>query len=166
MFIDILDKGHGGNYKKRREMKNKKKRFFTGPVSTMAKLHEMHFALLPHLLCSPSVSTSEFFANLKKLLAGMKSWSPEAEHIAQGWMKCVLRNEQKWQKRVGMNQCTVLEGDYVNESSGFYLEVVIVLVISRSNWVMSVWHFTYCKSLIAIGIVTVDWWHNFASNLI
>ena len=53
-------------------------------IKTMAKLHELHFELLPHPPYSPDLAPSDYwlFADLKKKLAGKKFISNE-EAIAK-----------------------------------------------------------------------------------
>ena len=43
-------------------------------IATMAKLHERHFELFPHPLCSPDLAPSDYylFADLKRMLQGMR----------------------------------------------------------------------------------------------
>ena len=53
-------------------------------IATMAKLHELHFELLPHPPYSPDLVTSEYdlLADLKRMLQGKRFGSNE-EVIAQ-----------------------------------------------------------------------------------
>ena len=48
-------------------------------IIMMAKLHELHFELLPHLLYSPEMAPSDYwlFADLKRMLQGKKFGSNE-----------------------------------------------------------------------------------------
>ena len=48
-------------------------------IATMAKLHELHFELLPHTHYSPDLASSDYwlFADLKRMLQGKRIGSNE-----------------------------------------------------------------------------------------
>ena len=48
-------------------------------IATMAKLHELHFKLLPHTPYSPDLAPSDYwlFGDLKRMLQGKKFGSDE-----------------------------------------------------------------------------------------
>ena len=73
--------------KKRPRMKKKKKVLFYQDnaschksIATMAKLHELHFKLLPHPPCSLDLTLSDYwlFADLKRMVQGKRFGSNEA----------------------------------------------------------------------------------------
>ena len=113
--------------KKQPQMKKKKVLFhqdnapYHKSSAMMAKLHELHFKLLPYPPYSPGLAPCDYrlFADLKRILQGKRFGSNEEvilETEAYFYAKDKLFNkkdiellEKHW------NQCITLEGDYVNE---------------------------------------------------
>ena len=82
----------------------------------MAKLHELHFKLLPHPPYSLDLAPSDYwlFADLKRMLQGKRFGSNEEvilETETYFEAKGIELLEKHW------NQCIILEADYVNEYS-------------------------------------------------
>ena len=115
--------------KKRPQMKKKKVLFHQNNtpyhkfIATMAKLHELHFELLPHPPYSPDLTPSDNwqFANLKRMHQGKRFDSNEkvtSETVAYFEVKNKSFNKKgiellgnRW------NQCITQEEDYVDELS-------------------------------------------------
>ena len=120
LFIDYLEKGKTINSeyhtallvrskeeiaKKRPQMKKKKVLFHqdNAPcqklIATMAKLHELHFKLLPHPPYSPGLVHSDYclFADLKRMLQGKRFGSNE-EVIAEteAYLRHLEQKESKY----------------------------------------------------------------------
>jgi histone-lysine N-methyltransferase SETMAR len=142
LFIDYLEKERTINSeyyiallvnlkeeiaKKRPQMK-KKKVFFhqdNAPchksIATMAKLHELHFELLPHTPYSPDLAPSDYYllADLKRMLQGKRFGSNE-EVIAETEGYFEAKDKSFYKKCIELlekrgNECITLEGDYVDE---------------------------------------------------
>ena len=142
LFIDYLEKGRTINSeyymallvrlkeeiaKKRPQMKKKKVLFHQDnapchkSLATMAKLHELHFELLPHPPYSPDLAPSDYylFADLKRMLQGKRFGSNE-EMIAETEAYFEAKDKSFYKKGIEMlekrwNECVTLEGDYVDE---------------------------------------------------
>lgn len=140
IFIDYLEKGQTINSdyytalleqlkdeiaKKRPHLKKKKVLFHQDnapchrSITTMAKLHELGYELLPHPPYSPDLAPSDFFlfADLKRMLAGKKFRTNE-EVIAE--VEAYFEVKDKSYYRNGIeklfdryNRCIALEGDYI-----------------------------------------------------
>ena len=105
LFIDSLEKKRTTNSEyyiallvrlkdkiapKRPQMKKKKVLFHYNnapchkSIATMAKLHELHFKLLPHPPCSPDLAPNDYwlFADLKRMLVG-KTFGSNEEAILE-----------------------------------------------------------------------------------
>ena len=87
----------------------------------MAKLHELHFILLPHPSYSPDLASSDYwlFADLKRMLKGKRFGSNE-EVISE--TEAYFEVKDKSFNKTGIEllekhriQCITLEGDYVDE---------------------------------------------------
>ena len=90
-------------------------------IATTAKLHELHYELLPHPLYSSDLAPSDYwlFADLKRMLQGKRfgfneEVISETEEYFEAKDKLIYRKgiellEKHW------NQCITLEGDYVDE---------------------------------------------------
>ena len=87
----------------------------------MAKLHELHFELLPHPLYSPDLSPSNYwlFADLKRMLQG-KRFGANEEVISET-EACFEAKDKSFNKKgiklleKRWSQCITLEVDYVDE---------------------------------------------------
>ena len=89
-------------------------------IATMAKLHELHFELLPHPFYSPDLALSNYwlFADLKEMHKG-KRFGSNKEVILETevyfeakdklFKKVIELLEKRWK------QCIILEGDYIDE---------------------------------------------------
>lgn len=92
-------------------------------IATMAKLHELHFELLPHPPYSPDLAPSDYylFADLKRMLHGKRFDSSEAV-IAKTKEYFEAKDKSFYKKGIEMfdrrwNECITLKGDYVDEKS-------------------------------------------------
>ena len=88
---------------------------------TIAKLHELHFELLPHPPYSPDLAPSDYwlFADINKMLAGKKFISNE-EAIAETEAYFEVKDKafynngiKKLEKR--WNDCIAFEGNNIDE---------------------------------------------------
>ena len=91
------------------------------PITTMAKLHELYFKLLPHPPYSPDLAPSDYwlFAHLKRMLQGKKFGSNE-KVISKTKAYIEAKNKSFDKKSIELlekrwNQCITLEGNYVDE---------------------------------------------------
>ena len=87
----------------------------------MAKLHELHFKLLPHPPYSPDLTPSDYwlFADLKRMLQGKRSGSNE-EVISETEAYFGAKDKSFYKKGIKLlekrwNRCITLEGNYVDE---------------------------------------------------
>ena len=122
MFITYLEKGRIINSKyymallvhlkeeitkKRPQMKKKKMLFHqdNAPchklIATMAKLHEFHFKLLPHLPYSPYLAPTDcwLFADLKRMLQGKRFGFTE-EKISETEAYCQTKDKLFYRKGI------------------------------------------------------------------
>ena len=138
LFIDYLEKGRTINSKyyipllfhlKEEIAKNwsqmKKKVFFhqdnaSCHKSIMAKLHELHFKLLLHPLCSPDLAPSDYWllADLKRILQG-KRFDSNEQVILETEVYFEAEDKSFYKKGAKLlekhwNLCITL-GDYVDE---------------------------------------------------
>ena len=86
----------------------------------MAKLHELHFELLPHLPYSLDLAPSNYwlFANLKRMLQGKRLGSNEVISESEAYFEA--KDKSFYKKGIEFlqkcwTQCITLEGDYVDE---------------------------------------------------
>ena len=91
------------------------------PIATMAKLHELHFKLLPHPPYSPDLAPWDdwLFAHLKRMLRRKKCVSKE-EMISKSEIYFETKDKSFYKKVVELlkglwNLCVTLEEDYVDE---------------------------------------------------
>ena len=90
-------------------------------IAMMARLHELHFELLPHPPYSPDLAPSNYwlFVDLKRMLLGKRFGSNE-EVILETEMYFEVKDKLFYEKGIELlekhwNQCITLEGDYVDE---------------------------------------------------
>ena len=90
-------------------------------IAMMAKLHELHFELLPHPPYSPDLAHSNYrlFADLKRMLQGKRFGSNE-KVISETEVYFEAKDKSFCKKGIELlekrwNQCITLERDYVNE---------------------------------------------------
>ena len=90
-------------------------------MKTMVKLNDLRFELLPHPPYSPDLAPSDFylFADLKKMLQG-KRFSSDGEVIAATKAYCEAKDKSFYNKGIESlgncwNDCSAMEGDYVDE---------------------------------------------------
>ena len=90
-------------------------------IATIAKLHEMHFILLPHPPYSPDLAPSDYWllADFKRMLQGKRFGSNE-EVILKTEVYFEAKDKLFYKKGIELlekhcNQCITLEGDYVDE---------------------------------------------------
>lgn len=82
-------------------------------LATMAKLHELVFELLPHPAYSLDLASSDYFADLKKMLQG-KRFSSNAEVITQ--TNAYFKSKKKtFYKKRHRDVSITIEEDYVDE---------------------------------------------------
>ena len=88
-------------------------------IATMAKLHELHFKLLPHPPYSLDLPLSDFwmFAYLKRMLQG-KRFSSNEEIISETEAYFEVKDKLFYKKGIELlekrwNQCITLEGVYL-----------------------------------------------------
>ena len=87
--------------------------------ATMAKLHELHFALLPHPPYPQDLALNDYclFADLKRMLQGKRFGSNE-DVIADTEAYFEYKDKSFYKKGIEMlekrrHECITLEGDYV-----------------------------------------------------
>ena len=90
-------------------------------ITTMAKLHELHFELLPRPPYSPDLAPSDYWllADLKRMLQG-KIFGSNEEVISEAEVYFETKGKSFYRKGIELfekswNQCIALEGDYVEE---------------------------------------------------
>ena len=90
-------------------------------IAIMAKLHKLHFELLPHPPYSPDLAPSDYYllADLKRMLRG-KRFGFNEEEIVETEACFEANDESFYKKGIGMlekrwNECITLEGEYVDE---------------------------------------------------
>lgn len=126
-YIALLDRLSDEIKRKRPHMAKKKTLFHqdNAPIhksmKTMAKLHDLHYQLLPHPPYSPDLAPSDYylFANLKKMLQGKKFMSDD-EVIAETEAYFEEKDTSFYKKGIEMlekrwKNCIALEGEYVDE---------------------------------------------------
>ena len=89
-------------------------------ITTMTKLHEFHFKLVPHPPYYPDLAPSDYwlFADLKRMLQGKRFGSNEeriSETEAYFETKDLSFNKKGIKLLDVLDQCITLEGDYVDE---------------------------------------------------
>ena len=142
LFINYLEKGRTINSKyhiallvclkeeiakKWPQMKKKKVLFHQDnalchkSIAIVAKLHELHFELLPHTLYSLDLIPSYYwlFANLRRMLLGKRFGSNE-EGILETEAYFKAKDKLFYKKSIELlekhwNQCITLEGDFVDK---------------------------------------------------
>ena len=87
----------------------------------IAKLHEFHLELLPHLPYSPDLAPSNYklFADLRRMFQGKRVGSNE-EVILETEVYFEAKDKSFYKKGIELlekhwNPCITLEGDYVDE---------------------------------------------------
>ena len=90
-------------------------------ISMIAKLHYLHFELLPYQTYSPDLAPSDYwlFADLKEMLHGKRFGSYE-EVISETEAYFEPKEKSFHQKELKLlekrwNQCITQKGDYVDE---------------------------------------------------
>ena len=90
-------------------------------ITEMAKLHELHFELLPHPTYSPDLASSDYwlFADIKRMLQG-KRFSSSEEVISETKVYFEAKDKSFNKKGIELlekcwNQCITQEGDYVEK---------------------------------------------------
>ena len=86
-------------------------------IASIAKLHELHFKLLPYPSYPPDIAPSDYwlFVDPRRMLQRKKFGSNEEvkrilrPKINRSTKKGIELLEKRW------NQCTTQEGDYVDE---------------------------------------------------
>ena len=106
--------------------------------ATMAKLHELHFELLPHPPYSRDLSPNDYylFADPKRMLQGKRFGSNE-EVIAETEAYFEAKDKSFYKKVIEMlekhwDECITFEEDYVDESSRILPKIDDLFVILRT----------------------------------
>ena len=110
-------------------------------IATRAKLHELHFKLLPQPPYSLDLVPSNcwLFADLKRMLQGKRFGSIE-EVISETEAYFEANDKSFYKKSIELlekrwNQCITLETMLMNKFE-FSLKVVVLLFRLGTNWVM------------------------------
>ena len=87
----------------------------------MAKLHELHFQLLPHPHCFPDLAPGDYwlFVDLKRMLQ-VKRFGPSEEVISETEAYFEVKDKTFYKKGIELlekhwNLRIILERDYINE---------------------------------------------------
>ena len=136
-YMALLVRSKEEILKKRPQMKKNKVLFHQNnapchkSIAKMAKLHELHFELLPHPPYSTDLASSDYYllADLKRMLLGKRFGSnEEVEYILRPKINRFTKKASKCQRSVGTNVSLLKETMLINEVE-FCLKVILLVIL-------------------------------------